>query len=159
MIVASYFSWVSYWSPDAKANRELGQKIERVNQAMADFETAMRNDTYGGKTPQETLNMFIDALKKGDVELASKYFMLDTNTQSPNYLTKKEWTKILKNTIKAHGVEEVVGVLSRTVFLQAESIYEGDSKFISKNPVTGMIDMYINLERNKYSGVWKIESL
>lgn len=32
-------------------------------------------DTYGGKTPAETLQLYIDALKKNDFELASKYFI------------------------------------------------------------------------------------
>ncbi|KKT29327.1 hypothetical protein A3G55_00020 [Candidatus Giovannonibacteria bacterium RIFCSPLOWO2_12_FULL_44_25] len=34
-------------------------------------------DTYGGKTPEETLAFFIDALKKGDTDLAAKYFVID----------------------------------------------------------------------------------
>ena len=40
---------------------------------------AMTEDTYGGKTPQETLDLFVAALEAEDVELASKYFMLDDN--------------------------------------------------------------------------------
>ena len=32
-----------------------------------------KNDTYGGKTPEETLDLYIKALKAGDIELASKY--------------------------------------------------------------------------------------
>lgn len=34
-------------------------------------------DTYGGRTPEETLQLFIDALKKGDIDLASKYFVIE----------------------------------------------------------------------------------
>lgn len=41
------------------------------------MEELYRNDKYGGKTPEETFDMFIAALEKGDVELASKYFVLD----------------------------------------------------------------------------------
>ncbi|MDP3696639.1 MAG: hypothetical protein Q8R55_01250 [Candidatus Taylorbacteria bacterium] len=40
------------------------------------LEAPYRNDKYGGKTPEETFDMFIDALKKEDVELASKYFVI-----------------------------------------------------------------------------------
>jgi len=40
----------------------------------------MSEDTYGGKTPEETLNLFIEALKKEDLELASKYFVLLATT-------------------------------------------------------------------------------
>jgi hypothetical protein len=41
------------------------------------LEAPYRNDKYGGETPEETFDMFIAALEKGDVELASKYFKLD----------------------------------------------------------------------------------
>src|SRR3990167_1542628 len=34
-------------------------------------------DTYGGATPEETYDLFIDALKDGDIELASKYFVIE----------------------------------------------------------------------------------
>lgn len=36
-----------------------------------------REDPYGGETPEETLTLFIDALKKGDTDLAAKYFVLE----------------------------------------------------------------------------------
>ena len=36
-----------------------------------------KNDTYGGATPEETLQMFIKAFQAGDLELASKYFVAE----------------------------------------------------------------------------------
>lgn len=38
-----------------------------------DYKNALKNDTYGGKTPQETYEMFIDALKKGDIIGAARF--------------------------------------------------------------------------------------
>ena len=38
-------------------------------------------DPYGGDTPEETLGLFVDALKKGDIDLAAKYFVLDRQDQ------------------------------------------------------------------------------
>jgi len=38
---------------------------------------AYKKDEYGGATPEETLNLFIEALKAGDLELASKYFVVE----------------------------------------------------------------------------------
>jgi len=40
-------------------------------------EQSYKNDTYGGKTPEETYQMFLTALKAKDIELASKYFVLE----------------------------------------------------------------------------------
>lgn len=45
--------------------------------AQKQLEAVYRNDKYGGATPEETFDMFIAALEKGDVELASKYFVLN----------------------------------------------------------------------------------
>jgi len=36
-----------------------------------------QNDVFGGSTPLETYNLFLEALKKDDLELAVKYFPLD----------------------------------------------------------------------------------
>jgi len=45
------------------------------------FETqyldSLKNDTFGGKSPQETYGMFIDALKKGDILSAAKFYYDD----------------------------------------------------------------------------------
>lgn len=46
-------------------------------QYLKDLEKAYKNDTYGGKTPEETLALFIDALKKGDIDLAAKYMLIE----------------------------------------------------------------------------------
>lgn len=59
-----------------------GEKaVQKTAEALKKFEAddyakAMA-DTYGGKTPQETLQMYINAVEKGDYELASKYFIGD----------------------------------------------------------------------------------
>ena len=76
LLIGGFVVWTNYLSPQAKSERETRLNYEKATKALSDFETAMKNDTYGGKTPQETLEMFIDALKKGDIELASKYFSL-----------------------------------------------------------------------------------
>ncbi|MCR4275170.1 MAG: hypothetical protein NUV83_00225 [Candidatus Wolfebacteria bacterium] len=43
--------------------------------AEQDYLNALKNDKYGGKTPEETYFMYLDALKKGDILLASKYYI------------------------------------------------------------------------------------
>ena len=69
------WGWQSFkqWQGEKKAE-EIAQKIKQLEQE--DYKRAMA-DTYGGKTPQETLQMYIDAVEKGDYELASKYFIGD----------------------------------------------------------------------------------
>src|SRR3989304_3783323 len=55
-----------------KGVENFAETLKRLEQE--DYRRAM-TDTYGGKTPQETLQMYIDAVEKGDYELASKYFI------------------------------------------------------------------------------------
>ncbi len=65
VVAGGYFIWANFFKYD----------IEKVyKEQEAKYVAAMTADTYGGKTPQETLDLFVDALRKGDVELASKYF-------------------------------------------------------------------------------------
>ena len=71
-----------YWQ-DEKIAQKAEEGIRKWQQE--DYERAMA-DTYGGKTPQETLQMYIDAVEKGDYELASRYFVLDKQERELNYL-------------------------------------------------------------------------
>lgn len=57
-------------------NSEL-RKIQKQEKLMQEALEREKNDTYGGFTPEETLRLFIDALKQGDTDLAAKYFALD----------------------------------------------------------------------------------
>lgn len=89
-----------------KAVQKLAEELERIKKE--DYEKAIA-DTYGGKTPQETLQMYIDAVEKGDYELASKYFILDKqgkeleSLKNSNKENIENVLKLLKQTIKSSG--------------------------------------------------------
>src|SRR3989344_2777265 len=55
------------------------EEVEKIARALRQYEQELLErrlaDTYGGKTPQETLQLYIDAVEKGDYELASKYLV------------------------------------------------------------------------------------
>ena len=65
-------------SPEEKALKELEA-----------LEKAYQEDTYGGATPEETLQLFIDALKAGDIDLASKYFLPEDREKMRTLLNGK----------------------------------------------------------------------
>jgi hypothetical protein len=120
------------------------------------YEEAMKADTYGGKTPEETLQMFIDALKKEDVELASKYFALNTNEKSEYYLTRKEWEEALRKKKEQGEIKKIIEILS----LAKLTFKDNDGavfKVYNKN--NNEVEALIEIKLNKFSGVWKIESL
>jgi hypothetical protein len=157
--IGARFTWENYFSQQAKQNEVFEQNLEKYTSGMEAFEAAMRADTWGGKTPEETLTMFVDALKRGDIDLASKYFMLDTNTQSPDYLTRNKWGIWLLDLKEKSSIETMVTDIEvRAKPDLSQNLYEGDYKFILKtdNDIVGAV---INMELNKYSQVWKIESI
>lgn len=105
-----------------------------------------REDTYGGNTPEETLQLFIDALKKGDVELASRYFIYDK---------QEKWLGELTD-IKSKGlVNQMVVDLQRL-----EKTKEGQTEafFILTNK-DNVVSVQLVIGKSPYSGKWKIYEL
>lgn len=69
------------------------REARRAENFIKDWEAKYKNDTYGGVTPEETLQLFITALKNGDTDLAAKYFLIDD---------QEKWSKYLKD-VKSSG--------------------------------------------------------
>lgn len=114
-----------------------------------EWEESYRNDPYGGSTPEETLQLFIDALKEEDIELASKYFLIDK---------QEEWL-INLNQIQAKGLlDEMAKDLERPKEKQA--LVEGEdsrySYFIYNDQNT--LSLVIDIARGP-NGKWKILDL
>lgn len=139
--VGGYLIWDNFFKYDIN---EVYKKAE------ADYVAAMTADTYGGKTPQETLDLFVAALHSGDVELASKYFLIREE------VPREEWVKYLSS------VKEK-GLLTK----MADDIVR-DAKPFGNPPQNefyfglfdndGTVVIPIDMRFNKYSGIWKIES-
>src|SRR3989338_7916625 len=73
---------------------------KKAEEAMRQIEKAYREDPYGGITPEETLQLFIDALKKGDTDLAAKYFVLDKQEEMRVDLDLVKQKELLEALIK-----------------------------------------------------------
>src|SRR3989344_5401807 len=105
---AAYSSWQGYqWQKETDAFQESLRK-------------PYKEDTYGGKTPEETWTMFLDALKKGDVELASKYFVVEK---------QEDWLKTLQNTKEAEKLDTVIKNFSSGLKEDLNSKQEGKRYF------------------------------
>ncbi|MEK7547244.1 MAG: hypothetical protein AAB536_03655 [Patescibacteria group bacterium] len=99
-------------------------------------------DVYGGKTPLETLQMHIDAIQKGDYELASRYF--DPGDQGQEFKLLAEAT-----------AGEIANYLSLLKSLDGlNGVYSSDGKTYSI-----IINEKASVKFIAYSsGVWKIKS-
>ena len=130
LAVSGYF-----FNPERQAEREL-KELERQ----------YAEDTYGGKTPEETLELFISALESGDIELASKYFVIDK---------REEWRSRLQdisnNSNLGLMIEDLMGPKNKYQFIDGN-----DDRYIyeilnGKNQLTVQIDI-----GKGPTGIWKI---
>lgn len=116
-----------------------------TEQYFKQLEEAYKNDTYGGSTPEETLQLFIDALKKGDTDLAVRYFVIDQ---------QDKWKLDLAESKKNNNLGLIIQYLENHG--PASKISDNSYQFIandkSKNIVV-IVDLVFNLSSKK----WKIE--
>ncbi|MBU4338041.1 DUF4878 domain-containing protein [Patescibacteria group bacterium] len=106
------------------------------------------NDKIGGDTPEETVDLFIEALKKGDYDLASKYFVIDDQEK-----WKKTFTE-MKDAGRGQGLIDELENAKKIWRTEKESEY----KFVIKyNTGTGEeeITNFIVLKKN-LNDKWKI---
>ncbi len=161
-IVFVYLVWFTFLSQEARLKKEFDRQYKQFLLAKENYEKAMKEDVYGGKTPEETLKLFIEALKKEDIELASKYFILETNTQSPDYLTRNKWISFLNNLKEKKLLKRMASDLE----INAKPLGPLDKNYKDLSYFSfglfndeGVIEVKIDMKFNQYSQVWKIESL
>lgn len=142
LVVGGWFA-VDYYRDSRQAR--VYEEMERK------YIKAMTEDTYGGKTPQETLDMFVAALRAGDIDLASKYFMIDEN------LSREKWVDFLSGVqnkgLLAQMAEDITRLAQPTI-----GNNDDDFAFEILNE-DGIVSVAIDMQLNKYSGIWKIESI
>ncbi|MFA5001266.1 MAG: hypothetical protein WC531_03560 [Candidatus Paceibacterota bacterium] len=114
----------------------------------ATLDEAYRNDNYGSTTPEGTLALFVEALKQGDANLASKYFVVekrDSGLAQIEMIIKnnriKEVEEELQNYKEKHFSSDMMACVFSTYYLKEEAWSE------------------TNFRLNKYSQKWLIESL
>ncbi len=110
---------------------------------LEEWEKAYREDMYGGDTPEETLQLFIDALKKGDTDIAAKYFIIDEQEKWKTRLSETKDKNLLSNLI---AKIEMVKITKKTDEEAYFSLIDKDNIAVSE----------IIIAKNPYSKKWKI---
>ncbi|HLD61329.1 MAG TPA: hypothetical protein VJA27_04345 [Patescibacteria group bacterium] len=137
LVLLAPYGWQSYksWRFQRTLN-EFSEEWKRA--AELDHQAAMA-DTYGGKTPQETLKMFIAAVEKGDYGLASKYFIREK---------QEGWKKELIEIAEVNKIESFLSPVRDGLKNSGEYSFDGESYAIQK-PVLLDFVLYPN-------GTWKL---
>lgn len=130
--------WAVYYYKGWQSRQAVERLAETLKQAEEKDYSARMADTYGGKTPQETLKMYIDAVGRGNYELASKYFIQDYQDRE---------LKSLQNS-PAKNTEEILVLLQQS--LDSPGSYSWDKKqYGIEEPLSVDFRLYPN-------GIWKI---
>jgi len=82
-----YYEWWRDTARYRELNRDAASYWQELEEQSAELEDAYRNDTYGGETPEETLELFVGALEAKDFELAAKYFVVEEQEEMIAVLT------------------------------------------------------------------------
>jgi hypothetical protein len=109
------------------------------------LENEYRNDIYGGTTPEETLQLFIDALRQKNVQKASLYFSLDK---------REELSKKLEDVEQSGNLQFMTDYLDRAETPQ--KLNDENYQVVIPGQDSNAL-VIINLSLNTLSGRWKIE--
>jgi len=130
---------------EAYGRREIyreAAEIEKDAELMRQEEQKkLMSDTYGGRTPQETLQMYISAVEKGDYELASKYFVEKARD--------KELDSLKNSPI--NNVININDMLKQSIFTDDGYTWDRKEYGVSRPIFVGFI-LYPN-------GIWKITEI
>lgn len=123
---------------------EFDRETERLKQ---ELERPYLEDTYGGKTPKETLEMFIAAVEKEDFDLASKYFVLSK---------QEEWREGL---IEAHK-EKKLNILMEEVRQANKELEKAKPLWETQDDYFFDTETNVALDFVKYpKDIWKIQEI
>jgi hypothetical protein len=115
----------------------------------AEYKVAMQRDDVGGSTPEETLRMFISALRANDDVAAARLFMLD------KYGSRTKWEARFAE-LKMEGMLTKMADDIEKNAQKSISAYETNAQFevLDQNE---LVKILIVMELNKFSGVWKLQ--
>lgn len=140
---------IEYWASSARY-RDMYKSAQMYDEAakasMAQEAALLRADTYGGKTPEETLALFVDALERGDATLASKYYMPWLQTDAEKELSA--W-------IADDSFKKFIVIYKKGIIKRDESYVDGLSIDIYESEQNGY-PYVIKMEQNKEKNLWKI---
>ncbi len=87
-----------------------------------EMKQAIYADTYGGNSPEETLELYIDAIKKRDIDLAVKYYAVPQQDKAREYLanlTDEEANIIISSVSRArNGKLEIDSDIARFSYIE-----------------------------------------
>lgn len=143
----AYLEWRQVMKPYDEQNKKTAEYYAYLDQQKAQKEALYKADTYGGDTPEQTLDMFIVALEAGDYELASKYILPENQEAALVGIKESRDNQVLPEIITAYRS----GDIGKTFFDITEKY---NFYLVPKGEDVGFS---FNVVENKKTKKWKIE--
>jgi len=151
LVFSFYFFGKKFLSLKDKESEDLIAQYKRIEDTIRNYEGKLSKDFDGGKTPEETLKFFREALKNNDIDLALKYVVID------NKNSREKWRQILTEAKEKGDLPKIIEAFSSFVY-DKEASYEKVAWFKLFNS-SGEHVGDILLELNEKTGVWKISGI
>lgn len=139
--------WVGFQSYQYYKTYPVRKLARGLEQMEKERELLFKNDLYGGKTPEETFVMYVEALKKGDLDLASRYFVLAGQAKELEGLKKMSPEQLASYVEKVEKIKETYKLSEETSLdTTKEYFYRIDNKWGA-----------VRFRLNEFSKTWKID--
>ncbi|MBU2082259.1 tetratricopeptide repeat protein [Patescibacteria group bacterium] len=136
VLILSVIGW-QYWQYTQTPYYKQMQVVKELEKM------AKESDKWGGKTPEETVALFADAVKKGDFGLASKFGNIDNNIKSEIEKMKADGQMdLLIRELETGKIEEISGFGGNSVNLMAN--------------IDGLNVRVLSMHKSE-GGTWKID--
>ena len=108
----------------------------------------LADSKLGGKTPQETWNLYLDALEKEDIDLAVQYWMPEERDKSKKTLNEYKKAGALKRYATNHGKTLELAISTVRKIKENEKIFA--YKFINEKDIDfiGAEGEYLTIIKN-----------
>jgi len=131
----------------AERPRSKGEYINYITE----LEKAARADDIGGQTPQETLALWVEAVKADNLEKASTYFVITEGKNAFEIMKESKRNNVFPEVIidiengGSWSISEYTGARFETHTLEERIKRDGNRGYV------------FEFTQNKENGVWKID--
>ena len=156
LILLLSLTWLLWhFNPEIQQARQYKKDVEILTKKIQEGEKKHATDTYGGETPEETYQMFLEALKNKDINLTSKYFITDKQKEYEKLLTEiqnsDQWDEMMRDLLNSRNQK---GKLEDKNTYVIEII--NDQNVSVTTIVLRIPQSSIGIEKKLLSNIWKI---
>jgi len=144
-----------YFSAEIRQAKQYKKDAEILTRKIQEQAEEYANDTYGGETPEETYKMFLQALKMEDIDLASKYFILDKQEKYKQFLTdiqnNNKWDEMIEDLFNPDNQKGEMKE-NNTYVIRVYNI----ENYLIAQAVLKIPSAFAGTENEPLSDIWKI---